>query len=53
MVALALLTVHAPPPVALVRVAVPPTHTLVVPPILAGWTFTVKLPVAKQPFDIE
>jgi hypothetical protein len=53
MVALALLTLQEPPPVALVRVAVPPTHTLVVPPILAGWAFTVKLPIAKHPFDIE
>jgi hypothetical protein len=53
MVALALLTVHAPTPVALVRVAVLPVHTVVVPPMFAGFAFTVKLPVALQPLDKE
>ncbi len=44
-----LLLLQTPPLVALVNVVVKPTHTLVVPPIAAGFGLTVKLVTAIQP----
>jgi len=44
-----LLLLHTPPLVELVNVVVKPTHTLVVPPIAAGFGLTVKLVTAIQP----
>ncbi len=44
-----LLLLHTPPLVALVNVVVKPTHTLIVPPIAAGFGLTVKLVTAIQP----
>ena len=44
-----LLLLHTPPLVAYVNAVVKPKHTLVVPPIAAGFGLTVKLVTAKQP----
>ena len=43
------LLVHVPPLVALVSVVVAPTHTLAVPPIVAGFALIVAVVTARQP----
>ncbi len=48
-VALAEPDVHVPPP-EFVRVVVPPTHTVGVPPLAPGGLLTVTESVEKQPF---
>jgi hypothetical protein len=47
----ALLLLHVPLPVALVKVSMTPEHIFVAPPITAGLAFTVTSFTAKQPVD--
>ena len=44
---------HVPPPVASDNVVVPPTHTLVVPVIVAGNGFTVTTALVAQPVPLS